>query len=260
MKKRLYLNSCSFMDSNGIVKSPSLCSEIFEDIPISHIASLGGSSNELIFKKTLIDIINNHFEFVIICWSHPERFYIIELSDELDYDKLKKDSDTNLQKLPYFYKNCIPGHGDTMPYDLLKFEPKGTDDTILYTISLHNLLNNKNIPHLFLNMGKLDSNVLEARYNWIKHINPNNYLSINDSDSILDKMKFSFVEYFVNLGGTQFLKDREIALTNKNNNIDNISRLLNTNPYLIDLGGHLSDKAFTIIYEIIHNHIKKHLI
>jgi hypothetical protein len=76
--------------------------------------------------------------------------------------------------------------------ELLKFEPKGTDDTIIYTLSLHNLLNSKNIPHLFMNMGKLDSDVLSARENWLQDIDPKNYLSVNDDDTILQKMSFCF--------------------------------------------------------------------
>lgn len=270
MKKRLYLNSCSFMDTYRICSEFSPLNELFNQMPTSvkwqenpsHKASLGGSSNEMIFRRTLLDILNNDFEFAIICWSHPERYLIPNTNLELDYKKLKDDGDKQLQGVrynePYYYIGGIPGHGANQNLELLKFEPKGTDDTILYTLALHNLFNSKNIPHLFMNMGKLDSNVIEARENWIKHINPKNYLSMNDNDSLLDKMSFSFVEYFINLGGTDFIKDREIALIKKEKNVNNINEILHKNPYLIDIGGHLSDLAFDVIYKLIYEHIVKY--
>ncbi len=272
MKKRLYLNSCSFMDTNQIVSEHSPLKKFFNFMPHSsifvnnpsHKASLGGSSNEMIFRRTLLDILNNDFDFVIIAWSHPERYLIPNISIKLDYNKLKEDGDKKLQSVsysgPYCYIGGIPGHGATQSMELLKFEPKGTDDTILYTLALHNLLNSKNIPHLFMNMGKLDSNVIKARENWIKHINPKNYLSMNEDDTLLEKMSFSFVQYFIELGGNEFIKDREIALINKENNVDNIKKILHKNPYLEDIGGHLSSTAFNIICEKIYQHIVKNKI
>lgn len=270
MKKRLYLNSCSFMDNDAILKHQSPMLKIFkqliddnqlEENP-SHRASLGGSSNEMIFRRTLLDILNNDFDFAIIAWSHPERYLIPNPSNKLNYKKLKEDGDKKLQGVhysdPYYYLGGIPGHAGNKNAELLKFEPKGTDDTILYTLALHNLFNSKNIPHLFMNMGKLDSNVIQARENWIKHINPKNYLSMNDNESLLDKMSFSFVEYFINLGGSEFIKDREIALIKKEKNIDHIKEVLNKNPYLTDIGGHLSDLAFDVIYKLIYEHIVKY--
>ena len=269
MKKRLYLNSCSFMDNDEILADNSPLVEFFKKMPTnfkweenpSHKASLGGSSNEMIFRRTLLDILNNDFDFVIIAWSHPER-YLTTHWEAIDYKKLKEDGDRQLQGVnytdPYFYVGGIPGHGGTQNMESLKFEPKGTDDTILYTLALHNILNSKNIPHLFMNMGKLDSKVIDARQNWIKHINPKNYLSMNDNDSLIEKISFSFVEYFINLGGTDFIKDREIALIKKEKNIDNINQILHKNPYLIDIGGHLSDLAFDIIYKLIYEHIIKY--
>lgn len=269
MKKRLYLNSCSFMDTDRICSEISPLNEFFTQMPTnfkweenpSHRASLGGSSNELIFRRTMLDILNNHFDFAVICWSHPERYLIPKkYLIDFDYEKLKEDGDRQLQTSdyngPYGYISGIPSHGTNL--ELLKFEPKGTDDTILYTLALHNLFNSKNIPHLFLNMGKLDSKIIEARQNWIKHINPKNYLSMNDSDSLLDKMSFSFVEYFINLGGTDFIKDREIALIKREKNVDNINEILHNNPYLQDIGGHLSDLAFDVIYKVIYEHIVKY--
>lgn len=269
MKKRLYLNSCSFMDNDAIVSEHSPLKKFFNFMPHvsqfvnnpSHKASLGGSSNEMIFRRTLLDILNNDFDFVIIAWSHPERYLIPNINLKLNYDKLKEDGDRKLQSVkydgPYCYIGGVPGHGATQSMELLKFEPKGTDDTILYTLALHNLLNSKNIPHLFMNMGKLDSNVIKARENWIKHINPKNYLSMNEDDTLLEKMSFSFVQYFIELGGNDFIKDREIALINQKKNVDNIKEILHKNPYLVDIGGHLSDMSFDIIYKKIYDYIVK---
>ena len=59
-------------------------------------------------------------------------------------------------------------------------------------------------------MGKLSEDVIKAREGWIKHIDPINYFSFNNS-SIVEKMTFSVTEHFVNLGGTKFIKDREIT-------------------------------------------------
>jgi len=264
MKKKLYLNSCSFMDNDAITSDSSPLKEFFKNTNIengSHKASLGGSSNEMIFRRTLLDILNNNFDFVIIAWSHPERYLVPNINLELDYNKLKEDGDKELQGVhyndPYCYIGGIPGHGANKNMELLKFEPKGTDDTILYTLSLHNLLNSKNIPHLFMNMGKLDSNIIKARKNWIKHINPKNYLSMNDNDTLIEKMSFSFVQHFIELGGNEFIKDREIALINNEKNIDNINQILHKNKYLTDIGGHLSDLSFKIIYQKIYNYVIK---
>jgi hypothetical protein len=255
------------MDTNQIVSEHSPLKQFFNFMPHpskfvnnpSHKASLGGSSNEMIFRRTLLDILNNDFDFVIIAWSHPERYLIPNINLKLDYNKLKEDADRKLQGVhytdPYCYIGGIPGHGASRNMELLKFEPKGTDDTILYTLALHNILNSKNIPHLFMNMGKLDSNIITARENWIKHINPKNYLSMNDDDTLLKKMSFSFVQYFIELGGNQFIKDREIALINKENDVDNIKEILHKNRYLVDIGGHLSNIAFDIIYQKIYEHI-----
>ena len=76
MKKRLYWNSCSFLDTEAILHNTAL-NKLFTNVenePIdrnSYKASVGGSSNESIFRRTYIDILKNKFEFVLICWSHP---------------------------------------------------------------------------------------------------------------------------------------------------------------------------------------------
>lgn len=267
MKKKLYWNSCSFLDTEQMLSSNSPLSNIFYNIKDeethlkSYKASIPGSSNELIFRKTLIDCSKNEFDFVIIAWSHPERALGLNLKEsfQLDYNKLKLDSesqfiDQNNKGEIYCYENRVPHKAHNNQY-ITKFEPKGTDDTILYTISLHNFFKSKGIPHLFLNMGKLDDLVLEARYSWLQDIDSKNYLSENDSDDILNKMKFSFTKYYSEKSTKSIVKDAEIEDYKKlKGNSD--SDYMKTG-WIIDVGGHLGRFAFNDLFHKIHNHIIK---
>lgn len=261
-KKRLYWNSCSFLDYHNFINLDNSLSKIFNtESNGSHKASVGGSSNESIFRRTLIDISKNNFDFVLICWSHPERFFITDIHNELDYNKLKDDGDrqffaTKWNEEMYGYKHQIPYHSKNGA-EILKLEPKGTDDTIIYTISLHNFLKQKNIPHLFLNMGKLDSNVLWARESWLESIDAKNYFALNDNSTILEKMKFSFVEYFLNKAGDEFINDKDVANLKTIHNVDNTLELKNTNPYTNDIAGHLSNFGYNILAEQMYEYIIK---
>ncbi len=266
-KKRLYWNSCSFLDSDSIVDEYSDLSKIFStyhhDITKSersYKASIGGSSNESIFRRTMIECFKNKFDFVLVAWSHPERYFITDWTCELDYDKLKADADSLYFPTKwdathmYGYQSQIPHELNDVvkSTNILKLEPKGTDDTIFYTISLHNFFKQKGIPHLFLNMGKLDSNVLWARESWLNEIDPKNYLSLNDTDSILQKMQFSFVEYYLRLDNRSLIKDVEI---NKLNFLGKLDKSETKKIYTKDDSGHLSDIGYMEISKIIYNHI-----
>lgn len=261
-KKKLYWNSCSFLDYHKFINSDNSLSKIFNtEANGSYKASIGGSSNESIFRRTLIDISKNHFDFVLVSWSHPERFFITDIYNPLSYEKLKEDGDrqffaTKWDETMYGYKHQIPYHSKDGA-EILKLEPKGTDDTIIYTISLHNFFKQKGIPHLFLNMGKLDSNVIWARESWIQEIDSKNYLSLNDNDDISEKMKFSFVEHFLNLGGNGFINDKDISILKKTHKIDQIFELENNNPYTNDIAGHLSDFGYNVLAEYVYQHIVK---
>lgn len=261
-KKKLYWNSCSFLDTDGLIGEDKLLYQLFNpEFYGSHRASVGGSSNESIFRRTLIDISKNNFDFVIIAWSHPERFFVTDIYNELDYDKLREDGDRQFfanrwDETMYGYRHQIP-HNSPADVEILKLEPKGTDDTIIYTISLHNFLKQKNIPHLFLNMGKLDSDVLWARESWLREVDSKNYLSLNDNDTILEKMKFSFVEHFLKLGENELIKDKDVANLKKIHKIDTLFELGNNNPHTVDIAGHLSDRGYKQLDEIIYNHIIK---
>lgn len=258
-KKRLYWNSCSFLDNISIIDNINPLSNVFDNSKYgSYKASIGGSSNEAIFRRTLIDISKNNFDFALIAWSHPERFFITDVYNELDYNKLKEDGDrqffaTKWNEVMYGYENQIPHHTKNGA-EILKLEPKGTDDTIIYTISLHNFFKQKGIPHLFLNMGKLDSNVLSARHSWLDGIDSKNYLSLNDDDTILKKMQFSFVEHFLELDEKSLIKDEEIK---KLNDLGKLNNSDNKKIYTSDDSGHLSELGYQTISKYIYQHIVK---
>jgi len=266
MKKRLYWNSCSFLDTEAILHNTAL-NKLFTNVenePIdrnSYKASVGGSSNESIFRRTYIDILKNKFEFVLICWSHPERYFIVDNNVEIDYQKLKKDADEHFFKTKwdeqmYGYQHQIPHHSN-ISNDTLKFEPKGTDDTIFYTLSLHSLLKEKNIPHLFVNMGHLDSDVLTARQSWLEYINPKNYMSLNSDETILEKMKFSFVKHYLTISGNEFIKDKQIAEIKKISP-DSLLPIINDDTnylWVTDIAGHLGQRAIVDFSNKIYNHI-----
>lgn len=268
-KKRLYWNSCSFLDSDEIALELSPLYNIFTTphhditkLERSYKASIGGSSNESIFRRTMIECSKNKFDFALIAWSHPERYFVTDIYNELDYKLLREEGDRLSfptkwnEKHMYGYCSQIPykANGSTEHSDILKLEPKGTDDTIFYTLSLHNFFKQKGIPHLFLNMGKLDSDVLWARESWLDGIDPKNYLSLNSTDTILQKMQFSFVEYFLNLDNNPLIKDKEI------NKLSNLGKLDTSNTkkiYTTDESGHLSDKGYHTISKYIYEHIIK---
>jgi len=269
-KKRLYWNSCSFLDDNGIINAHSPLYSIFngdegEDDRKSYKASVGGSSNESIFRRTLIDCSKNKFDFAIIAWSHPERYFIVDLDCPMEIELLRNDADrqffpTKWNEQMYGYQHQIPHHlnkHSNVSADVLKFEPKGTDDTIFYTISLHNFFKQKGIPHLFLNMGKLDSDILWARESWLQGIDPKNYLSLNPNDTILQKMQFSFVEYFLGLDNNPFIKDKEI---NELRNANKLDISIEHKIYTSDDAGHLSRIGYDVLSKVIYNHIINNLI
>ena len=256
MKNRLYWNSCSFLDEDSLLEKSKL-SELFNPTHSgssgSHKCSVGGSSNESIFRRTLIDCSKNDFDFILIAWSHPQRFIISDITQELDYKKLKAESDNS------FFPNLLNqmhGYNENPMANSLyaskhKFEPMGTDDTILYSIALHNFFQNKSIPHLFLNMGILDSKVLSARESWLKHIDPKNYLSLNDNDTILEKMQFSFTKYYIEKAGLNILNDE------KNNNNDFRNSDYFKNSWVYDYPGHLGNLGICDISNKIYEHILK---
>lgn len=257
MNKRLYWNSCSFLDTESILYNTEL-NKLFSE-KSSHKASVSGSSNETIFRRTLIDCSKNDFDFALIAWSHPQRFIVSDTTQELDYKKLKEESYNNFfpNKL-----NQLHGYNETpMSYahytHLHKFEPMGTDDTILYTIALHNFFQNKSIPHLFLNMGVLDSNILSARETWLKYIDDKNYISLNDDDTILQKMQFSFTKYYIEKAGLTILNEEKLHNLLEKNNCKLHDTDYFKNSWVYDFSGHLGNLAIKDISNKIYEHILK---
>jgi hypothetical protein len=264
MKKRLYWNSCSFLDTESILHNTEL-NKLFTNVQnepfetLSHQGSVSGSSNKMIFRRTLIDCSKNNFDFVLIAWSHPQRNVVSDITEELDYKKLKAESDNSffpnrLNQLHGYNENPMSNSFYT---NNSKFEPMGTDDTILYSIALHNFFQNKSIPHLFLNMGILDSKVLSARENWLKYIDPKNYLSLNNDDTILEKMQFSFTKYYIEKAGLNILNDKEMSdlLEKNNNNLRKTEYFKNS--WVYDSPGHLGNLAIMDISSKIYEHILK---
>lgn len=264
-KKRLYLNGCSFLyadktSRNYILSENSILSKIFKntDENGSVIAAAMGSNNQSIFRRTFIDCLKNDFDFIIIGWSHPERALILNNDIDLDFSKLKEESEKKIlgdspYKELYGYQNLIPAEKNHK--FLLNFEPKGTDDTIFYTLSLHNFFKQKNIPHLFLNMGKLNAEVLSARESWLKEIDPKNYLSINNNDNILEKMKFSFTEYYAEKAFKIVVKDIDIKKYKSLNG--NSDEEYEKTGWVSDIGGHLGPLGYEHLLNLIYNHIEK---
>jgi hypothetical protein len=246
---------------NYILSEKSILSKLFTNS--SYIASGMGSNNESIFRRTLIDCSKNNFDFVIIGWSHPERALVVDNRiDYIDYQKLKQEADLNIlgvsrNKKIYPYINKIPGQNDENDI-FLKFEPKGTDDTIFYTIALHNFFKQKGIPHLFLNMGKLDSDVLSARESWLQDIDPKNYLSVNDDDTILQKMSFCFTEYYAKKAEKTVVKDIDIEKYKsfKGNSDFEYEKT----GWLSDCGGHLGELGYQHLFDLMYTHIIKNIL
>lgn len=271
-KKRLYLNGCSFLyNGQSFLLKENPLYKIFNETNhsnkdlTSYNASAPGSDNESIFRRTLIDCCKNNFDFAIIAWTHPERTLSLYPDLKIDLEKIKKDSESNffgddsMYKKLYGYLTLLPSDKhDVYSYSKLKFEPKATDDTIFYTIALHHFFKSKNIPHLFLNMGKLDSNILSARENWINEINPQNYLSLNNNDTILQKMQFSFTEYYAKKVSKPIVKDIDInSFKSLEGNSDDEYELAG-NGWIRDVGGHLGYLAFYDLFQLMYNHIKIH--
>lgn len=260
IKKRLYWNGCSFLTTNEFFSEHNPLKQLFNTTTekdknvASFCAASPGCNNESIFRRTLIDCSKNNFDFVLIGWSHPERSLRVNNMVNLDLEKLKTESESKFIIEPlYAYINYIPSNSED--YSMLNFEPKGTDDVIFYTISLHNFFKQKGIAHLFLNMGKLDSNILWARENWLKEIDPINYLSLNEDDSILEKMQFSFTEYYAKKALKPIVKDINIrAFKSLDGNSD---REYETTQWIKDVGGHLGILAFKDLSKIICNYINK---
>jgi hypothetical protein len=243
---RLYYSGCSYLDDNGIIDDGTKLSKLFK-INTSIRATQGGSSNEMIFKKSYLNILKNDFDFVLIGWSHPERSIRFNLGTDMDSITMKRESNSDLITSNFNnYESILPGHGN-VGASQFKFEPHGTDDTIIYTTILHNLLNQKEIPHLFINMGKLNKDVIDARIGWLELINPKNYYG---SGTISDKFKFSMIEQFVNDEmNVANISDNSVAKYGSN------EIPLELQKHIRDTSGHLNKDGYSKLSEYLYQYI-----
>ncbi len=93
----------------------------------SYKASIRGSNNDSIFRRTLIDCSKNDFDFAIIAWSHPERTLAQNQYALLDlnYEKLKKESQKKFLELKEEYQKLVEEYkwNDLVYNAKFSFEP-----------------------------------------------------------------------------------------------------------------------------------------
>ena len=191
----IYQGGCSFLHSPDIFVNTSL-SEYFGKDLVNINNCTEGSSNTQIFRKALFSIMKSDFDFVLIGWTNSWRNEKSFIEDVLDYkniNKLLEESYKNILDTELGYTNiAVTSHHNIH----CKLEPEGTDDVIMYTIILNQLLKTKNIPHLFVTMGELNPSVLMNRTGWIDLIDSKNYYG---DGNITNKMNHSISNYLYEL-------------------------------------------------------------
>lgn len=189
---RLYQGGCSFLQSPDIFVDTCL-SEYFGKDLVNINNCMGGSSNTQIFRKAFFSIMKSDFDFVLIGWSQSWRHD--KVIDEVDFtaeniNTLLKESEKSILDSEFGYQQIIGSSHNNVH---CKLEPQGTDDVIMYTLILQNLLKSKNIPHLFVTMGEFHPTGLGARKGWLELIDSKNYYGDGD---IISKMKYSITNEF----------------------------------------------------------------
>lgn len=189
---RLYQGGCSFLQSPDIFVDTCL-SEYFGRNLVNINNCMGGSSNTQIFRKAFFSIMKSNFDFVIIGWSQSWRHD--KVIDEMDFNSentnlLLEESYKEVLDSEFAYQQIIGSSHNNVHCN---FEPQGTDNVIMYTIILQELLKSKNIPHLFVTMGQSYSLTLESRKGWLDLIDSKNYYG---EGSIIDKMNHSVSNNF----------------------------------------------------------------
>jgi hypothetical protein len=149
---------------------------------------VGGSSNTQIFRKALFSIMKSDFDFVIIGWTQSWRHDKSFIGDNTD--NLLEESYKTILNSENGYTQII---GSSHNSEHCNLEPQATDNVIMYTIVLHELLKLKNIPHLFITMGELDSNTLNNRTGWLDLIDSKNYYG---EGNVFEKMNYSITNSF----------------------------------------------------------------
>lgn len=237
---RLYQGGCSFLQSPDIFVDTCLSDYFGKDL-VNINNCMGGSSNTQIFRKAFFSITKSDFDFVIIGWTQSWRHD--KVIDEIDFTDenmniLLEESNKEILDSELGYTQII---GSSLNNNYCNLEPQGTDNVIMYTLILQNLLKSKNIPHLFLTMGEFNSHTLSARRGWLDLIDSKNYYGKGD---ILSKMKNSVTNEFYQRHISEGFKKP------LNGEIKN-----NGDGYIRDNASHLNERAKNILANNILKHI-----
>jgi len=238
----IYQGGCSFLKSPDVFVDTCL-SGYFGNSLVNINNSKEGASNNQIFRKALFSIMKSDFDFVFIGWTQSWRNDKSFIEDVLDYnniDKLLAESYENILNSELGYETIV---GNSNKNVHCNFEPQGTDNVIMYTIILNQLLKLKNTPHLFVTMGQLNTDVLNNRKGWLDLIDSKNYYG---EGNIIEKMSFSMTNYFY---------EKHL---NENHGIPKIgSSTLNSPGYIIDNTPHLNYNGSNELAELIKIYITK---
>jgi len=236
----IYQGGCSFLHSPDIFEGTVL-NDFFGKNLINVNNCTEGSSNTQIFRKAFFSILKSNFEFVLIGWTNSWRYEKSFVEDVLDYnniDKLLEESYKNILNSELGYKNISINSHNNVHCNL---EPQGTDNVIMYTIILNELLKAKNIPHLFITMGELNPNVLIQRKGWTELIDSKNYYG---NGNITDKMNHSATNYLYEL---HLNEGYEIPLSG--------SGFYHTPGYIRDNSPHLNNNGAQKLAELIKEYL-----
>jgi len=150
MQKRLYFGGCSFMENPNVFENTVLGDYFGDNCEIINNAT-AGSSNDQIFNTGY---------------------------DSYYHEILTQESNDSILKTSNLYTAVVANDKKHNRYCHL--EPEGTDNLIRNTIILHQLLNSKNIPHLFISMGDVIYKTLDSRRGWFEFIDKKNYFGEHD--------------------------------------------------------------------------------
>ena len=241
----IYQGGCSFLKTPDIFVDTCLSNFFGENLNnINNCKE--GASNTQIFRKVLLSIMKSNFKFVLIGWTQSWRHDKSLIEDVMDYNNignLLEESYKNILNSELGYKSIVGNSHNNVHCNL---EPQGTDNVILYTIILNQLLKLKNIPHLFITMGQLNPDVLTSRKGWTELIDPKNYYGDGE---ITNKMNYSITNYFY-----------ELHINEGHSILNQNSNLYQTPGYIIDNTAHLNlngtkKLAELIKYYLIENNI-----
>ena len=236
----IYQGGCSFLKSPDIFVDTCLSNYFGENVTnINNCKE--GASNTQIFRKALFSIMKSDFNFVLIGWTQSwrnDKSFVEDVVEYTNIDKLLIESYKNILDSELGYKHIIGNSHDNIHCNL---EPQGTDNVIIYTIILNQLLKSKNIPHLFITMGQLNPDVINMRKGWTELIDSKNYYG---DGNISEKMNHSITNLFY---------EKHIS---ENHGIPKFgSGSLMSSGYVIDNTPHLNFNAAKKLAELLQKYI-----